>query len=96
MADDSWVADGSATNVWKRFAGVVGGVNQALFGVDLKLGSSTPPAIRQVEVGPDNTAATNVARNRAIRLRDRISNTVVSPANPAGLGLTHTRDPLGE
>lgn len=102
MADDAWIADGSATNVFKKRYGVIPGtpdVVQVTFGVDLSLGAQ-PRAIREIEVGPDNTAAGNVARNRAIRHRDRLvmkgGGSNVSAANPAGLGTTHARDPVSE
>jgi len=68
---DVWVADGGQANIWKRVNSIPHAAVE--FGVDLKLGSSAPPTIRSVGVGPDNQAANNVARNRAIRVRDRLA-----------------------
>jgi hypothetical protein len=47
-------------------------VERVEFGVDLKLGSSAPPNIRPVDLGPNDQAAGNEARNRAIRMRDKL------------------------
>lgn len=67
-----WVADGAAANIWKRSIGSTQA--EAEFAVDLKLGSSAPPSLRSVGVGLNNTAAGNVARNRAIGVRDKVHN----------------------
>lgn len=66
--DPAWIVDGAQANIWKQIHG-----SDALFGVDLKLGSSVPPVVRAVDKGPNNQLATNVARNRAIRVRDRLA-----------------------
>lgn len=66
--DPAWIADGAQANIWKQVYGA-----DALFGVDLKLGASVPPVIREVDRGPNNQSATNAARNRAIRTRDKLA-----------------------
>lgn len=80
-----WVADGVAANVWKRgvgnapisavgsgnLAGYPGSAAQVEWAVDLKAGSSSPPVLRVVGVGPDNQSASNVMRQRAINVRDK-------------------------